>query len=427
MIEKESYKLSIQGLSPLYIGSGDTYSQLDYISTEGKIHILDFNKILSSIPEEVIDDLTNDITENFHNNRWQGNVEEFLNKYNINWRDFIEKSYTLIGEIKKNEINQFIKTGDFIYIPGSSIKGAIRTSILYYILENHPREKAKISQEILSYFNHREINKLIQSDGKTDLMRALVVSDQKLQSDKANIKIGETAVYHLKDKTSTIPIFNEILDKGFQSEGTIKINQKLIDFGNLIVGNFDLSWQNLIEAINSFSEKIINYELEVFTKQDDSNLEGIITYYKELQNQLNSLNENECILRLGQGSSALGITLFLSFADNNQVVRKYKKLEIIRFDQPDNRNPGFAIARQGRTNVFIDRKSEMRPRMNETWLCSIVSDRRNTKYVSLIEKITLNFEIKGKGGLLYPLTRKFAVSSTKSLLFPFGWVKVKLE
>ncbi|KKM63511.1 hypothetical protein LCGC14_1510730 [marine sediment metagenome] len=57
MIEKESYKLSIQGLSPLYIGSGDTYSQLDYISTEGKIHILDFNKILSSIPEEVIDDL----------------------------------------------------------------------------------------------------------------------------------------------------------------------------------------------------------------------------------------------------------------------------------------------------------------------------------------------------------------------------------
>ena len=74
-----SYKLYIQGLTPLYIGSGNKYSHLDYISAEGKVHILDFDKILSHIPEEAIDDLTNDINENFKNNRWQGDVEEFLN------------------------------------------------------------------------------------------------------------------------------------------------------------------------------------------------------------------------------------------------------------------------------------------------------------------------------------------------------------
>ncbi len=427
MTGQESYKLSILGLSPLYIGSGNTYSQLDYISAEGKIHILDFNKILSHIPEEVIDDLTNDINENFSNNKWQGNVEEFLSKYKINWREFVEKSYELQGEIGKNEINQFIKTGDFIYIPGSSVKGAIRTSILYSILENYPKEKERIERSITYNFKHRDIIRLIQSDGKTDLLRALIVSDLKLEIDQSTIKIGETTVYHLKNKTSTIPIFNEILDNGFQCEGTIKINRKLIDSGSLIIRYFDLCKEKLIEAINSFSKKIINYEIEVFTKQDDLNLEGIITYYKELQNQLNSLNENECILRLGQGSSALGITLFLSFTDNTQVVRKFKKLEIIRFDQPDQRNPGFAIARQERTMVYIDRKSEMRPHMNETWLCSVASARGKTKYVTLIEKITPHFDIKGKNGLLYPLTRKFVVSSSKNLLFPFGWVKVILE
>lgn len=427
MIEKESYKLSIQGLSPLYIGSGDTYSQLDYISTEGKIHILDFNKILSSIPEEVIDDLTNDITENFHNNRWQGNVEEFLNKYDINWREFVEKSYELQGKIGTNEINQFIKTGDFIYIPGSSIKGAIRTSILSDILENHPREKEILGRNLISYFNHRDINRLIQSDGKTDLLRALIVSDLKLKDGKSTIKIGETTVYHLRNQTSTIPIFNEILDNGFQCEGTIKINRKLIDFGNLIIRYFDLCKENLIEAINSFSKKIIKYELEVFTKQNDSNLERIIKFYKELQNQINIMSENECILRLGQGSSALGITLFLNFIDNKEVVRKFKRLEIIRFDQPDRQNPRFAIARQGRVLVLVDRKSEHRPSLNETWLCSVTSERGKNKYVTLLEKITPHFDIEKRSEFLFPLTRKFAVSTTKRLLFPFGWVKVKLK
>ncbi len=424
MNPQNSYKLSIEGLSPLFIGSGKKYSQLDYISAEEKIHILDFDKILSQVPDELIDDLTNDINENFWNNKWQGNVEEFLNKYELKWRDFIEKSYELRGDIGDNEINQFIKTGDLIYIPGSSIKGAIRTAILFDILEKHPREKERIIPRILSNFNHREIIRLIQSDGKTDLLRALMVTDQKLKNHTSSIKVDKTTVYHLRNKQPTIPIFNEVLDKGFQSEGAIKIHRKLVDSGKLISNYFDLNAEDLIKAINNFSKTIIDYELRIFKEQRDSNLEGLITFYQNLQAQINSLSDNECILRLGQGSSVLGITLFLNFSDKKEVVRKFKGLEIIRFDLPDRRNPQNAVAKQGRLLVLVDRNSRNRPRINETWLCSVKSIRGKSKYVSLLERVTPAFDIERRGDLLYPLTRKFVISADNKLIFPFGWIKL---
>ncbi len=427
MKPQNSYKLSIEGLSPLFIGSGNTYSQLDYISAEGKIHILDFDKILSQVPEELIDDLTNDINQNFWNNRWQGNVEEFLNKYEINWRDFIEKSYELRGEIRDNEINQFIKTGDLIYIPGSSIKGAIRTAILFDILDKHPREKERINQRILYNFNHREIIKLIQSDGKTDLLRALIVTDQKLKNSLSSIKVDETTVYHLRNKQPTVPIFNEVLEKGFQSEGAIKINRKLVDSGKLISIHFDLRAENLIKAINSFSRTIIAYELRTFKEQHDFNLEELIKFYEDLQTKIISLSDNECVLRLGQGSSVLGITLFLNFSDNKEAVRKFKGLEIIRFDLPDRRNPKNAVAKQGRILILVDRNSRNRPHINETWLCSVKSIRGRSKYVSLLERITPSFDIEKRGDLLYPLTRKLVISADNKLLFPFGWIKLTWE
>ncbi len=427
MSQQNSCKLSIEGLSPLFIGSGNTYSQLDYISAEGKIHILDFDKILSQVPEELIDDLTNDINKNFWNNKWQGNVEEFLEKYKLNWRDFIEKSYDLRGDIGDNEINQFIKTGDLIYIPGSSIKGAMRTAILFDILNKHPRERERFIRRILSDFNHREIIQLIQSDGKTDLLRALMVTDQALKNHTSSIKVDESTVYHLRNKQPTIPIFNEVLDKGFQSEGRIKINRKLVDSGTLISNYFDLHAENLIKAMNSFSKTIINHELRTFIKQQDTNLKEIITFYENLQAQINSLNDKECILRLGQGSSALGLTLFLNFSDKKEVVRKFKGLEIIRFDLPDRRNPQNTVAKQGRLLVLVDRNSQYRPQINETWLCSVKSTRRNSKYVSLLEKITPSFDIERLGDLLYPLTRKFVISADNKLFFPFGWIKITWE
>ena len=426
--KQNSYDLTITGLSPIYIGSGDKYSNLDYIAQENKIHILDFDRILAQIPFEAIDDLTNDITKNFRNNRWSGNVEEFLNEYNITWQDYVDKSYELIGAIGQNEINKFIKTGEQIYIPGSSLKGAIRTAILFKILKEHPDKKQRIERGLVNYFNDREIKKLIQSedrpDGKLDLLRALIISDSKLQ--KEITQIVKSNVYHLKDRESTIPVFNEILAKDFVSKGQIKINRKLVDSNALYSRYFNLQKIDIITAINDFSKEIIEFELQVFREQGDPNLTEIVNFYENLKTQLKALGQNECIIRLGQGSSALGITLFLNFSENKQIINKYKGLEVIHFKTRDPRNPGYAFAEKERIKYFVDRKSEYRPRLNERWLCKVPSTKRNTKYVSLIEKVSQTFDLEQQS-FLFPLTRKFVMSQANKLIFPFGWVKLKWE
>ncbi len=426
--EQDSYDLFITGLSPVYIGSGDKYSTLDYIEKENKIHILDFERILAQIPFEAIDDLTNDILENFQNNIWNGNVEDFLNKYNINWQNYVEKSYELIGSIGRNEINKFIKVGEKIYIPGSSIKGAIRTAILFNILKNKSNKKEKIERELINYFNDREITKLVQSeerpDGKRDLLRAVQISDSLMQ--KEITQIIKSTVYHLKDKELTIPVFNEILAKNFVSKGKIKINRKLIDSNALYSLYFNLQKSDIIAAINRFSIEIIEYELQAFQIQNDLNLTEIIHFYENLKTQLNSLGQNECIMRLGQGSSILGITLFLNFKENKKIVNKYKGLEVIYFNAPDQKNPGYAIAKLGRFMYLVDRKSKYRPRKNERWLCKVPSTRKNTKYVSLLEKVSQTFDLE-RQSFLFPLTRKLIVSQVNELIYPFGWVRLTWE
>ncbi|MBD3214979.1 MAG: type III-A CRISPR-associated RAMP protein Csm5 [Candidatus Lokiarchaeota archaeon] len=419
----DSDKLELEGLSPVFIGSGTTYSQLDYIPDDNQIHIIDFNKVLQHVSERMIDDLTNDIRENFSNNIWEGDVKEFLGRYGITWQDFIERSYDLIGDIGRNEINQFNKTSDSIYIPGSSIKGAIRTAVLFSIFQKNQSQKNRLRDNVARFFNDQNIQNLIQSDGKNDLLRALHVSDATLEDQAQNIAVAESNVYHLRNKEFTIPIFNEVLNHGFQAEGSIKIDEQLLDSGYLKSNTFSLEKHTILNAINDFSREIISHELRTFTNQDDENLMGLIRFYKSLENELTSLNQNECILRVGQGSSILGITLFLTFQDNLEILRRYANLEVVAFDQPDRKNPGYAVGNKNGFLILPDKEGEVKPRINETWLCQVVSTNRRShfKIVRMVEQIEHDFNI---GEVLYPVTRKVVVSSS-NIKAPYGWIKIK--
>ena len=98
---------------------------------------------------------------------------------------------------------------------------------------------------------------------------------------------------------------------------------------------------DIITAINRFPNEIIEYELQTFQNQNDPNLTKIILFYENLKTKLNSLGQNECIMRLGQGSSILGITMFLNFSKNKKIINIYKELEVVYFNAPDQKSPGY--------------------------------------------------------------------------------------
>jgi CRISPR-associated protein Csm5 len=423
-VEGITNELMLTGLSPIFIGSGKKYSELNYIYEKNKIYIIDFDKLLDEVPFDLIDDLTKTISDNFENNIWTGDVKEFLSRYVNNWRNFISKEYDLIGKIGKNEINRFIKSGETIYIPGSSLKGAIRTSILFKILKENPREKDKILDNLLSlrYFKDRKIQNLINTNAKTDVLRALIVSDLKLENQNRNIQIAESNVYHLRDKKSTIPVFNEILNMNFKANGSVKIDKSLLESTYIFSRYFKLNISNIIKAINDFSSEIIKHEIDTFQKLNDQNLENVIKFYQNLREISNQLKDDECIIRVGQGSSFLGITMFLIFKNNIEMLKKYMRLEIINFNTRDRYNENYAIARDGQFTILVDRNSRLRPRLNEKWLCKIVRIiKRSKKFVTLLKKADDNLDLRN---IIFPLTRKFIASDSK-ILYPFGWIKIK--
>ena len=425
MEDNRSLRLEITGISPVFIGSGDLYSQLDYIVEDQKVHLLNFNSLLGAIPLNLIDDLTKNILDNFRNNRWEGDVKSFLEEYDLDWKKHVKQTHDLIGEISKNELHQFIKTSDRLYIPGSSVKGAIRTSVLFSLLKNNPTIRDREESNVLRYFKDRNIQELIRTSAKDDLLRALIVSDLHLSDPKNNTQIVESSVYHLENKEFTIPIFYEVLDKGFHGSGSIKIDKNLIESDFLKAQYFDLNASSLVEAVNDFSQRIITHELKTLQSQKDDNLSQIVSFYSSLDHQLKNLGKNECVLRLGQGSSVLAVTLFLNFQDNKRIVQKYRNLETIRFNTPDRRNRGFAIATKGGKTYLIDRNPRYRPRLNETWLCSIQPKGR-TVYVKLLEKMDASQQFLAQE-LLYPLTRKLIFNQKHQLSFPFGWVKLSIN
>lgn len=158
-------------LAPVSIGNGNTYSSKEYILEDGYYYFPEMSKLYSTLcnkyPEKV------KRFENFlgePNNKKKTRLTEFLVKENIVERDFNGYKIKATGyETDRrngilNEIKQFTKDAYGVaYIPGSSLKGALRT-----VLENeHFKSKtiiwgAKNNREFFDIFHNIRVG---DSDG----------------------------------------------------------------------------------------------------------------------------------------------------------------------------------------------------------------------------------------------------------------------
>jgi CRISPR-associated protein Csm5 len=153
--------MELETITPLFIGSGELYSGIDYFERGTYVYFVDFNKILK---EKVSSDIKTEsekialfISRNLYNNRLE-NKDQFYTNDLIN--KIIEKNlYELRLESENpgmlrnhsNEIRVFTKTRGKPYIPGSSLKGALRTAILFDAVDEISYDK--LWQSIKS-FNH---------------------------------------------------------------------------------------------------------------------------------------------------------------------------------------------------------------------------------------------------------------------------------
>ena len=166
----EVYSVTLTTKTPVFIGSGSTIGKKEFFVDRNKIHVLDMDAVMKAVFQNgLIDDFQNLMLSNNYSS-----THEFL------------KSFFTDTEIKEmtryscqcadvfsygkppTEIQQFWHTADNRpYIPGSSVKGAVRTCLIgAELLDEQTVKYSEIKDKI-----HKLENKY------NNIMRCLSVSD----------------------------------------------------------------------------------------------------------------------------------------------------------------------------------------------------------------------------------------------------------
>lgn len=318
------YKVKIEILSPVHIGCDiekNWQQGMDFVIKSGKIFKLNLSKILKSPRVD---------TERLSSALAAGNrdaISAMLNSIDI--RNIADRQFGLpvnglnIKEIRPNISNQLT---DKAIIPGSSLKGAIRSILLNKFIKKRPDSDRLDEAE---YFG---------SIGDS-FMKYLRISDIEFE----NTALINTKIYNLQEKNKGSfsggwkKSQRETEDR-FSNAGFNTVYEALMPqntgYGRITIEKdkiTDISdIESLFSTINDYSNDYILQEGEFFEKYKGNSSDIIIDSLAEILDNIPTDANDSCVLRLGAGSG------FHSITGNWQ----FKKHEIDRISNYGGRNRG---------------------------------------------------------------------------------------
>ena len=325
----KKYNCDLLVLSPIHIGSGEKYNASEYVESTARsnkgnklkiVKRMNISKYFISLNDELKDDFLRDLSNgNFNLAKFD---EKISNDYLL---------YKSINRSKKeflpsSEISECIKTFNQAYIPGSSVKGAIKSAILYNKITDE--DVTNLSRDVVSNgkVNGWEYNKFLEKifsskftrqAAQGDVMKFLQVSDSSsiktpiiydIITVMASFRIL-THEFYRRNKGSNAPTLSylETIPRGSKLTLEIKNNYDSVVFDELRLGsrvNF-IDIENIKKAMFNFSRDLINHEIE-FAR--DYDIKTLVKFYKDLSKR-NTLDKP--LLKVGSGSGFLATTIGL--------------------------------------------------------------------------------------------------------------------
>lgn len=252
----EVYDLTLTTRTPLFVGSGEKYTKNQYVYNNAVI-LLDEEAFFHALVEKgYIDDY-----ESFMQGQ-NGDLRRFLNDHHLMTNKRVQDN--LISRIIKTEAN--FKPGDLYlfqrnangaYVPGSSVKGALRTVwLMNRVLEDKrphtlpPANSAKIAFPEQDYVNllslRKDENGAIADDIANSIFRGISVSDSLPISDNDLFIGGKHDVYPSgEEKKKQVPMYRECV-----SPKGVSLHFKLTLDQSILKGR--ITKESLLEDIKSF-------------------------------------------------------------------------------------------------------------------------------------------------------------------------------
>lgn len=341
-------KCNIKVVSPVHIGSGEGYGASEYlpVTIKNKVgkKIKTFKRINVSDYYISLEDAKRDeFIENLSNSNFT--LKDFDSKISNDYRKYLAIN-KCSSDPKNQEIEETIKSLNKAYIPGSSIKGAIKTAILYNLFDFDDTDKIagfinKRGWDFKKGYNNfmddfftsnirrpsaqKDVFKFMQVSDSSDVKQIGIYDIYSIMAAEFNGR--KTNVPYRRNKKSreaTISYF-ETIDRGNNLEFTInnlynpKVHSelRLSDKINLI----DI--ENIKESVYNLSKDYIDNELEF---SDEYGMDKLNKFY----NQVSKLNKKDSpLLKVGAGSGFLATTMAMKIKEYDpglyETIRKQKR------------------------------------------------------------------------------------------------------
>ena len=332
------YKITIEALSPIHIGCDEVLSPIEFVidSYESKLikfSLFDLLEVLSLEERDEFDRIANkkdtsalvDLYK-FYAYRLKDKIKKLTNikKYNIPYE--LAKRYDEVLRLTSDEIVQnfnnfeiprtyFNPLTEQPIIPGSSLKGALRTGYLEFLLkknENNPsiREIIERVNNINSRMRRREINEIMETLEKQllncpnpskDPFGALKISDLNPISPIETKILYQVNVSKQKGETRgrlTLPI--EVIPPGAKFEGILEIK---VETENLKQNPVKIEMSKLIEGIWGHFRVIHKNECDL-AENIGFKIFGLHEYHK-----MDNKERKVILIKLGKHSGAEAMTI----------------------------------------------------------------------------------------------------------------------
>ncbi len=327
----KEFNIKLTVKTPIHIGSGLQYLPIDYVINinNDSLSIIDQEQLIEAVnaDERVYQKFISQC-ENFHPNN-TGLVRFIRDLGKGKYRYSVKVSNDALEYINANQnalhrapIDKFIRNplDDTPYIPGSSVKGTIRTAILEVFFrklksqESNSEDKClddEFRDNILKEKLNNKYNNAFKDSDDNDIAKYIYVSDF-YPADTVSMEI-----YKPKNKKGNreiqdrgIPVFLECAKPKYSSfKGTVRIEERFFEAFNDTLEKFGASKEKLVD-INNFDKSMFASWIRVhyFDKVYDCErktwgytLDGI--------NRKTLQDNSSFIVKLGKHGGALSKTI----------------------------------------------------------------------------------------------------------------------
>ncbi|NPA52093.1 MAG: type III-A CRISPR-associated RAMP protein Csm5 [Aquificae bacterium] len=384
-------KYTLTTLSPIHIGNGDQISNWSYGYDEKEklISVYDFDKVVKALknnPQRLLN-----LSAEIERNPLNKSLGKILKNYNLNLNP--EYKIKIRGEIKNRRykhIWEFIKENGKVYIPGTEIKGAIRTALFYKILKDKFKENTKLKEQFLkeyekcldvkNYRDDKDRKKQIQKkfsnlekrwesivfragfekvfdkefkfeDAKKDILKILLISDSNFKNPEEVLEVKDITPIGVSKKFKDL---HEIV----KTSSKFYIDMR-IPFQNEYKEIFPetykyLGMKKLREACSDFAISLLEADIEYLKKTEElepkikSEIIKRLEQRKEIAQiaiETQDPQKKYFLLRLGkhQGFLSTTINLLVKELDSDLYSKAYKYLVHIGYPEFPNKSRKITI------------------------------------------------------------------------------------